>query len=70
MSSPEPDNPLDGLLGTFGDLIGGDNAVVVSKDSENVKLHKVIDDCVYGLLSQESLTPQQVALLAALLQTR
>lgn len=44
-------------------------AEVISADSSKVDLNKAINDRIYGLITQDSLTTEQVALLSALLKT-
>lgn len=70
MSNPLEEGGLEDLFGSFSTLVGKDNAVLVPKDSSETLLSKLINDHIYGLLSQEELTSQQIALLTALLQGR
>jgi len=70
MADKEFEGMLGGVLDSFSTLTKGDTAVLAPLDSVEVDLNKVIDDHIYGLLSLDELAPQQVALLAALLNKR
>jgi hypothetical protein len=70
MTSPEESKVLDDLFGSLSGLMPRDVVTLVPKDSNIGGLNKLIEDHIYGLLSQSELTTQQVALLAALLNGR
>jgi len=70
MADKEFEGMLGGVFDSFSTLAKGDTVVLAPLDSVEVDLDKVIDDHIYGLLSLDELAPQQVTLLAALLQSR
>lgn len=67
----QPDLGLDGIFDSFSKLVPNpETASLAPLDSSDVTLKKVIDDHIYGLLTLHELSGPQVALLAALLQTK
>lgn len=65
-----PEAMLEELFGSLEGMKQLPDASLFPKDSNEVLLNKLINDHIYGLLSLDSLTSQQVALLQALLQTK
>lgn len=63
-------NTFNEIFDSLGEVISKDTTKLVPKDSCGIDLADLIDDHVYGLLSEDSLTNQQITLLSALLQTR
>ena len=70
MDNTKEENFLGDFMGSFQDMIGSNGATVLSKDSTGVDIKKLIDDTIYGLLSEESLSTEQVQLLSGLVQGR
>lgn len=69
MSDQDAASMLDSLMESFGNLATGSGAEVVVVDSTKFDTAQLIEDRICGLLLQDSLTTEQVALLDALLQT-
>ena len=61
---------LQELMKSLTSFTKNASATLNPKNSIGVPLNKVIDDCAYGLLTQKSLTPEEVNLLNVLLQNR
>lgn len=62
------ENPLDELMQSLAGMNTSDSAVMVVKDSEGQDLIKMLQDRVYGLLSEEQLTVEQIELLSVMLK--
>jgi len=70
MSNLDIEETFGGVFDSFSSLVNSTNVALTPKDSTQVNLDKLINDNIYGLLSLPELSPQQVALLAALLSGR
>jgi hypothetical protein len=70
MSKNDIEETLGGVFDSFSSLVGNESVELYPIDSTDISIGKLIDDHIAGLLTLESLTPQQTALLAALLSGR
>ena len=65
-------NELDGVIEKLLDPLSGmstqPTAELIQKNANEVHMRRLIDNHIYGLLSQQELTSTQVALLAALVR--
>ena len=64
--TPESSNPLDDLMQSLTSI--GSSATMVVKDAEGQDMIKMLQDRVYGLLSEEKLTVEQIELLSVMLK--
>ena len=62
------DNPIDDLMQSLAGMSASDSATMVVKDAEGQDLVKMLQDRVYGLLSEEKLTVEQIELLSVMLK--
>ena len=62
------DNPIDDLMQSLAGMGASDSATMVVKDAEGQDLVKMLQDRVYGLLSEEKLTVEQIELLSVMLK--
>lgn len=65
-----PGFELDDMFGSLSAIAGKDAAKIEAADSSQVVMNKLINDHIYGLLSLDELSPGQVNVLTALLQSR
>lgn len=64
------DNDMfEGLFSSLGDLAKTGSVELVRKDSIGVDIDRMILDHIYGLLTLDTLTAEQVTVLTALLGT-
>lgn len=70
MPSSQEEQLLGGVFDSLTGIIPNNTAETVVVDSTGTNLNQLINDHIFGLLTQKSLTPSQVALLAALLQVK
>jgi hypothetical protein len=70
MGMPDFDAQLGGVFDTLSKVTQVPTAIVAPLDSTGVDLDKVIDDAIYGLVSLDEMTAQQIMLLSALMQGR
>ncbi len=66
----QEDAMLGGIFDSFSNMVKDNVALTVPLDSIGVDMNRLINDHIYGLLSLDELNTQQIALLAALLQTK
>lgn len=71
MSKVPEEEMFGGIFDSFSNLVNNDDvAVLAPLDSTEVVMNKLINDHIFGLLSLDELSPQQVTLLAALIKAR
>ena len=68
MCPSDIESQLDDMFGSLSALAGKDTATLVSQNSSEVNLTKLVNDHIYGLLLLEELSPGQIQLLNALMQ--
>jgi hypothetical protein len=61
---------LGGVFDSFSTLSQKDNITLCPEDASRINIRNLVDDHIYGLLSEEELSPTQVNLLRALLSYR
>lgn len=67
-NTPDPSTLLDNMMSSLGTINEPSKATLCPKDSTKVYVRKLVLDHIYGLLSQEELTEQQINLLDVLLK--
>lgn len=68
MAEQDFSNMIGGLLESVGDAAKSVPVEVLVEDSYTNDVQKLLEDRICGLLLQESLTPDQIALLSALMR--
>lgn len=63
-------NDINDIFDSFLKVTKGEPVLLTPKQVYDVNLNELINQHIYGLLTQESLSPQQLLLLTALLNGR